>query len=97
MSLREASVRSRFEDGELYDVLLAGLDYGLEFYVDLAKRAAGPVLDIGCGERSVSTSTCGGCSQRAPARFRSKLMVSAISRAAIECPPANGRRFICVR
>lgn len=49
MSLSVASVPSPFEDGELYDILLGGLDYGLEFYCDLAKRASGPVLDIGCG------------------------------------------------
>jgi SAM-dependent methyltransferase len=49
MSLPEASVPSPFEDGELYDVLLGGLEYGLDFYVDFARRAVGPVLDIGCG------------------------------------------------
>jgi SAM-dependent methyltransferase len=49
MSLPDVSLPSPFEDGDLYDVLLGGLDYGLDFYVDLAKRAGGPVLDIGCG------------------------------------------------
>ena len=38
-----------FDDGPVYDLLLGDLDYGFDFYVDLAKRAAGPVLDIACG------------------------------------------------
>jgi hypothetical protein len=41
MFLRETSVGSPFEDGELYNVLLSGLDFGLKFYVHLTKRAAG--------------------------------------------------------
>lgn len=49
MYLPEASVTSPFDDGELYDVLLGGLKYGLDFYVDLARRTRGPVLDVGCG------------------------------------------------
>lgn len=49
MALQEASAPTPFDDGELYDILLGGLDYGLDFYVDLARRAGGPVLDIGCG------------------------------------------------
>jgi SAM-dependent methyltransferase len=49
MSSPQASGPTPFEDGELYDILLGGLDYGLSFYLDLAKRAGGPVLDIGCG------------------------------------------------
>lgn len=38
-----------FDDGQLYDLILGELDYGFEFYVGLAKQAAGPVLDIACG------------------------------------------------
>lgn len=38
-----------FDDGELYDVMLGDFSYGLDFYLDLARRASGPVLDIGCG------------------------------------------------
>ena len=45
----EASLPSPFADGELYDVLLGGLDYGVDFYVGLAREARGPVLDIACG------------------------------------------------
>lgn len=49
MSSPEASVPTPFDDGELYDILLSGFDYGLDFYVGLARCAIGPVLDIGCG------------------------------------------------
>ena len=40
---------SPFDDGEFYDVMCQGLDYGIDFYVGLAKEAKGPVLDIACG------------------------------------------------
>jgi SAM-dependent methyltransferase len=40
---------SPFDDGELYDILCQGLDYGIDFYVALAREAKGPVLDIACG------------------------------------------------
>lgn len=49
MSSREAPGLTPFDDGELYEILLGHCDYGLGFYVDLARRAVGPVLDIGCG------------------------------------------------
>lgn len=40
---------SVFDDGELYDLVLKDLPYGLDFYVALAREAKGPVLDIACG------------------------------------------------
>jgi SAM-dependent methyltransferase len=40
---------SPFDDGELYDILFQGFDYGIDFYVGLARAAKGPVLDIACG------------------------------------------------
>ena len=40
---------SPFDDGDLYDILCQGLDYGIDFYVGLAREAKGPVLDIACG------------------------------------------------
>ena len=40
---------SIFEDGDLYDLLLKDIPYGLDFYIGLAKEAKGPVLDIACG------------------------------------------------
>jgi len=49
MSSPQASAPTPFDDGELYDILLGDFDYGLDFYADLARRATGPVLDIGCG------------------------------------------------
>ena len=38
-----------FDDGALYDLLLGNFGPGLDYYVDLAKAARGPVLDVGCG------------------------------------------------
>jgi SAM-dependent methyltransferase len=46
---KTAEPSSPFDDGELYDVILKDFTYGIDFYVDLAKRANGPVLDIACG------------------------------------------------
>ena len=40
---------SVFDDGDLYDLLLKDLPYGLDFYIELAREAHGPVLDIACG------------------------------------------------
>ena len=34
---------------EAYDLVLKDIPYGLDFYVALAREAAGPVLDIACG------------------------------------------------
>jgi SAM-dependent methyltransferase len=38
-----------FDDGDLYDLQCEGLEYGLDYYLDLARRAGGPVLDLCCG------------------------------------------------
>ena len=38
-----------FDDGALYDILFDGFDYGLAFYLGLARSAGGPVLDVACG------------------------------------------------
>jgi SAM-dependent methyltransferase len=38
-----------YDDGALYDVLFDQFDYGLEFYLGLARAAKGPVLDVTCG------------------------------------------------
>jgi len=45
---------SPFDDGDLYDVLVAGFSYGIEPYVALARAAAGPVLEIACGTGRVT-------------------------------------------
>jgi SAM-dependent methyltransferase len=41
--------RTPFDDGFLYDVLFADLRYDLDPYLELARRADGPVLEIACG------------------------------------------------
>lgn len=38
-----------FDDGELYDVLMTGVDYDLDCFRTLAREADGPVLDVPCG------------------------------------------------
>lgn len=40
---------SPYDDGELYDIIFQDFDYGIDFYVGLARAAKGPVLDIACG------------------------------------------------
>jgi SAM-dependent methyltransferase len=44
-----AELPSVFEDGDAYDLMVGALDYGLDFYTQLARQANGPVLDIACG------------------------------------------------
>jgi SAM-dependent methyltransferase len=43
------AVPSVFDDGDAYDLVLADIPYGRDFYVELACEAKGPVLDIACG------------------------------------------------
>jgi SAM-dependent methyltransferase len=38
-----------FDDGDLYDVLFGDFDYGRDYYVELARAAKGPILDVACG------------------------------------------------
>jgi hypothetical protein len=45
-----AETATPFDDGELYDVVLGDLAFGLDFYLGLAQEARGPVLDIACGD-----------------------------------------------
>jgi SAM-dependent methyltransferase len=40
---------STFDDGDAYDLVLNDIPYGRDFYLGLAREAAGPVLDIACG------------------------------------------------
>lgn len=42
-------LRSTFDNGDLYDLVAEGIPYGLDFYVGLARKANGPVLDVACG------------------------------------------------
>ena len=49
MNEQPAGLPSVFEDGDVYDLVLKDIPYGLDFYVTLAREAQGPVLDIACG------------------------------------------------
>lgn len=40
---------SVYDDAELYDRVLGGLDFDLPYWVEAARRAGGPVLEVGCG------------------------------------------------
>ena len=40
---------STFDDGDVYDLVGKDIPYGLDFYVALARKASGPVLDVACG------------------------------------------------
>jgi SAM-dependent methyltransferase len=40
---------STFDDGDVYDLVGNDIPYGRDFYVGLARKANGPVLDIACG------------------------------------------------
>jgi SAM-dependent methyltransferase len=50
-SEQDAALPTPFDDGDLYDLLCAELDYGIDYYLSLAQRAhqTGPVLDVACG------------------------------------------------
>lgn len=48
------AVPSPFDDADVYDALLGSLDYGIAFYVDLARQSPGPVLEIACGSGRVT-------------------------------------------
>jgi SAM-dependent methyltransferase len=43
------AVPTPFDDGEFYDVLMAGADWDIESFRALAREARGPVLDLPCG------------------------------------------------
>jgi SAM-dependent methyltransferase len=43
------SERTPFHDAELYEVLFSDLGFDRDFYVGLAREAAGPVLEVACG------------------------------------------------
>jgi SAM-dependent methyltransferase len=38
-----------FDDAGLYDLLFGDFDYGIAFYLERARAAAGPVLEVACG------------------------------------------------
>jgi len=41
--------KSPFDDAELYDVLFGDLGFDRDFYLELVRRAQGPVLEVACG------------------------------------------------
>lgn len=41
--------RTPFDDGDLYDLIFGSIRFDLDFYLDLAKHTAGPVLEVACG------------------------------------------------
>ena len=41
--------RTPFDDGELYDILFNDIRFDLDFYLELAREARGPVLEVACG------------------------------------------------
>jgi SAM-dependent methyltransferase len=41
--------RTPFHDAELYEVLFSDLGFDRDFYVELAREATGPVLEVACG------------------------------------------------
>lgn len=44
-----ASQPTPFDDGNLYDLFFNDFDYGLDFYLGLARETEGPILDLCCG------------------------------------------------
>jgi SAM-dependent methyltransferase len=40
---------SPFDAADVYDVVFHDLDYAVDFYVELARQASGPILEIACG------------------------------------------------
>jgi SAM-dependent methyltransferase len=49
MTATTPSEPTPFDDGVLYDAILGNLEYGNDFYLELARAATGPVLDVACG------------------------------------------------
>src|SRR6187401_716638 len=49
MNASFASLPTPFDDGDVYDLVLKDIPYGLDFYTALARAARGPVLDVCCG------------------------------------------------
>lgn len=43
------TIRTPFDDGELYDVLFGEFRFDLDFYLELARHTREPVLEVACG------------------------------------------------
>ncbi|MBC7819680.1 MAG: class I SAM-dependent methyltransferase [Planctomycetaceae bacterium] len=46
---KSTAMPTPFDDGELYDVMMSGVDYDMDCFRTLAREACGPVLDFPCG------------------------------------------------
>ena len=46
---KTGKAQTPFDNGELYDAIFGDLDYDRTFYVELAREARGPVLEVACG------------------------------------------------
>ena len=44
-----ANEATPFDNGALYDIFFERFDFGLDFYLGLARAAGGPILDVACG------------------------------------------------
>jgi SAM-dependent methyltransferase len=49
MPAKEKPGPTPFDDGDLYDALFGDFRFDLDFYLELAGQARGPVLEIACG------------------------------------------------
>lgn len=49
--------RSPYADADLYDVVYSWYTVDIAFYVELAKRSQGPVLEVGCGSGRILIPT----------------------------------------
>jgi SAM-dependent methyltransferase len=46
---QEGASPTPFDDGDLYDILFGDFGFDRDFYVELARQADGPVLEVACG------------------------------------------------
>ncbi len=49
----DQAAHSPFDNAELYDILFGDLDFDRSFYLNLAREARGPVLEVACGSGRV--------------------------------------------
>lgn len=45
----DAPLPSVYDEAELYDLVLGGLDFDLAYWIEVGRTAGGPVLEVGCG------------------------------------------------
>jgi SAM-dependent methyltransferase len=47
--MNEAGAPSPYDAPDLYDILFDSLDFDIPFWLEVGRKANGPVLDVGCG------------------------------------------------